>query len=117
MDRSFTDVILHSSPVALLLLLAAGACTAVFVYRVCTVQPPKTGAHSALTDAILFASVLAFIGILLSINLAQAIYGLVIEGVDSDRALVFAVENVFYYGCLGAVQIAVMTVSQLVRAK
>lgn len=101
----------------MLLLIASITCTGVFVYRARASRLQGNSSQAALTDGILFGSVVAFVGFLLVYNLAQATYGLVIKGIDSDRPLTVAVENVFFYGCMGVVLIATMVVVQLLKKK
>jgi hypothetical protein len=101
----------------MLLLLASITCTVLFVYRARAAHPSSNPFQAALTDGILFAAVVAFVGFLLLHNLAQAIYGIVLKGIDAERPLTVAVENVFFYGCIGVVLIAIMTVVQLLKKK
>ena len=117
MDRSFFEVIVYSGPFAVLLLLASVLSTGAFVFRAFVRVTPDNSAYRHLTDAILFCSVVALMTFLLLHNVAQAIYGLAIKGIDADRPLAVAVENVFVYASIGSALIASMVITQIVRKK
>lgn len=117
MERSFVEVIAHSGPVAVLLLLASLGCSAMFLYRAWGARRAEESGQGTLTDGMLFLCVIAFVGFLLLLNLADAVSGLTAIGVDADRPLAVAVENIFVYGGIGAVLVVVMMAVQILKRR
>lgn len=115
-ERSVIEVIMHSSPFAMLLLLASTVLTCVFVIRTFVGRSSDDTAR-ALTDAMLFISVVAFITFLLLHNTAQAVFGLTIRGIDADRPVAVAVENIFVYASIGSVMVGLMLLTRLVKRR
>ncbi len=111
LGRNFAEVILHTSPPTAFLLLASIACCAAFIYRA------RKARESNVTDGVLFISSIAFIGFSLVISLGQAIHAARAQGIDSDRPLSDALENVTVNSCIGAILIATMTIVQLLKKR
>lgn len=118
MERNLAEIALHSGPFSIALLLALMIATGLFLVRAVK-GSSNTGDRKErlITDLVLFLSVIGFLLVLLAHNIAQAIFGMSTSGAASYRPVTVAVENVFGYGLIGSICIALMAIARVLTSK